>query len=543
MNARKAIWWTVTSIIVTALNIWAWWVLKAPFDLHSKTTWWEAIIWIACIGIAGLIVSYIDEEVSVFSRNENPYLWPSIVTILAVVLWVAYLIARLFSSNALNAQSRYEMVADAVQVIEDGDGVSAFPNLLGSNNDTSNLPLLGTPEAIKNAETLMGSQPALGSQYELLEEEVTSQNIGNSLMYVVPLEPKSWIKWDGNNHGYFIIDRNNGTTTFVEEGLVTTEKAPFGDNAIRVIYDYMSHNHISGRITELSPEVDDDGNFKYVATVYETSGVDGMHTVTGVVELDATDKTCQYYSLDEVPPYIDRVFPETIFQEYIKYYGEYKNGWLNSFIGQKEVLVPTNGSDIVYIDGTCWYYTGFTSAGKGESSNGIIMMNCRTGEIKYFITYGISEEKAMGIAEGRVQEKGYKASYPLLLMVGGQETYFMLMRDANNNICAYAFVSYKDYTKAAVAESLSTAQTQYIKATGTSNSADILDDLALSKGRAVITAIGSEVKEGSTLWYIMLDGNEHIFTLTSAMEPNIVFAETGDMAEISYIEEVSIDIN
>lgn len=535
---------TIGSIICFIVQLVFWYVVKAPFNLHSSATWFEIIIFLASIAACyafGGSSDFDDKAKSV----------ASVVGTLTAIIFMIFCVAGTLSGAFFHSRGWYEKVSEMVTIIDDNDPTTpnAFPNLLGSNNDTSNLPLIGVPEAIKNSETQMGRQPALGSQFELLEEEMTSQSINNSLMYVIPLEPKSMFKWNGENHGYFIIDRNNGNTEFVQESLKTTEKAPFGDNAKRIIYSYMRKNGIGGRITELSPEINEEGEFMYVATVYKTKGVEGFDYVTGVVELNAKTQECQYYALDEIPEYIDRVFPEWLFNDYITYYGEYKNGWWNTIIGQKEVLEPTNGSDIVYIDGVCWYYTGFTSAGKGESSNGIIMMNCRTGEIEYHKTYGISEDKAQGVAEGRVQEKEYKASYPLLLMVGGQETYFMLMRDNNNNLCGYSFVNYKDYSKASVAESLVDAQNAYIKSCSQSISADVLDNLDVSKGKAAITHIGSETKEGNTIWYIRMDGNTHIFSFQSSLEPDVVFAKVGDVAEVTYIEAdsevvsaISIDI-
>lgn len=542
----------VSAVLMLPISFILHYLLKQPLDLHNCVSYLEVAVFFATIFCSMRLIElslpkFIKErtENGYHSKKNNSAALSKCRLVANVSAWcgIAVICMMVFgyivNSDVFTSKSRYEAVSQMVTIVSDTDEGSAFPNLLGSNNDTDNLPLLGQPEGIKNAETQMGRQPSLGSQFELLSEELTSQNIGNSLMYVIPLEPKNFIKWDGNNHGYFTIDRNNGTTEFIQEGLSTTERAPFGDNAIRIIYKYMRKNGIKGRITELSPEVTEDGVFNYVATVYETDGIEGFKRVTGVVELNAVTKECHYYDLDEVPEYVDRVFPEDFFHEYIKYYGGYKNGILNYTFTQREVLEPTAGSDIVYIDGVCYYYTGFTSAGKGESSNGIIMMNCRTGEMKYYKTYGISESKAMGVAEGRVQEKGYKASYPLLLMVGGQETYFMLMRDANENLCGYAFVSYKDYSKATVADTLITAQTQYMKEISATTSADILDNLELSSGTAAIRYIGNEVKNGDTIWYVTLDGNNHIFTLTSDVEPLIVFAEEGNMATVEYVESDS----
>lgn len=521
----------VVEAIFVAIQAWFWWFLKAPFYLNSATTWLEIIVFFLLMGIAGSIAKGIS------SNFVDGFYFTDVSYIIAGIAFLIFVIGGIASWDCFHTRSRYEFVNQMVNVVESTEEQSAFPDLLGETNDTSNLPLIGIPEALKKAETEMGKKTALGSQFEVLEANTTSQSINNSLMYVIPLEPKSMFKWDSNigNNGYYVIDRNDSSTTFVETSLMTTERAPFGDNTKRIIYKYMSKNHISGRVTELSPEVDDEGNFHYVATVYTTSGIEGLDKVVGIVEVDAVTKECQYYSLADIPEYVDRVFPESIFSEYLKYYGEYKNGFWNTIFGQKEVLVPTKDYDILYKDGVCYYYTGFTTSGKGESSNGIIMMNCRTGKIDYYITYGISEERAMGIAEGKVQEKGYVASYPLLLEIAGEETYFMLMRDANQNLVRYAFVNYKDYQKSSVNESLTLAQNAYIKACATNTSAEGFDNNAIEKIKGQITALASEVKEGNTIYYVRVNDEGQMYSFFSELAPEIVFAEVGDNITISYI--------
>lgn len=512
-----------TNIVLLAIEVFVWWLIKEPLRICSAISWIEIIVALGIFTITAIVFDMdILEKIGIFMTG---------------ISFAILLLGLIFSADIFHAKSRYDFVAEKVTVIEDTEGKSAFPDLLGENNDTSNLPLIGEPEAIKKAETEMGKIPSLGSQFQLNSEEITSQNINNSLMYVIPLEPKSMFKWDSNvgNHGYFIIDRNNLKTTFVEDSLFTVTEAPFGDNTKRVIYKYLNSINQKGRITELSPEVDEDGNFHYVATVYITSGIEGLDKVIGVVDVNAITKECQYYSLKEIPDYIDRVYPESFFTKYLKYYGEYKNGWWNSIIGQKGVLTQTSDYDIIYIDGICYYYTGYTSTGKGESSNGIMLMNCRTGEIEYHITYGISEEKAQGIAEGRVQEKGYTASYPLLLNINGEETYFMIMRDNSENLCGYAFVNYKDYTKSAVGDTLLATQELYVKSCIGDKSSSSLNNDSLSTEKGTISSIASEVKDGNTIYYVRVNEDDQIFSFYSEIAPEIVFAKEGDNIKIEYI--------
>lgn len=528
---------TIAKIILSAVWIvgflFVCYLSKEPVRWYSTATWMLTVIFVA---VEAIISSLCDEYANYDSNNG--YAFSAALWLITIVIFAIWLVIRIGSTDLFHSIDRYQYVKNMVTVIEQTDEVSAFPNLLGENNDTSNLPLIGTPEAIKRAETEMGKKPALGSQFEIKESEITSQNINGSLMYVVPLEPKSWVKWDSSgNRGYFIIDRNNGNTTYCENSLYTTEKAPFGSNAKRILNSFMKNNGINGKVTEISPEVDDEGNFFYVATVYNSTGIEGLDKVMGVIELNPYNTSCKYYPLGDIPSYIDRVFPEKLFTQYLKYYGKYAGGFWNSVIGQKNVQEPTSDFDVIYIDGVCYYYTGFTATGKGESSNGIMMMNCRTGEITYYVTYGISEARAMGVAEGRVQEKGYKAAYPLLLMVGNEETYLMIMRDANKNLVGYSFVNYKDYTKASVSEDLLSAQAEYIKACATVNSASSLNNDILKSTQGVILDIVTEVVDGSTMYYVILDSQPmKVFMFRSTLWIDILFAEDGDKLQIEYID-------
>lgn len=57
-------------------------------------------------------------------------------------------------------------------------------------------------------------------------------------------------------------------------------------------------------------------------------------------------------------------------------------------------------------------------------------MNQRTMETKYYEIEGAIEDSAMTSAEGKVQNLGYKATFPLLLNIDAEPTYFMALKDA-----------------------------------------------------------------------------------------------------------------
>lgn len=516
----------VIMLAVTGLFYWfLTWLCSISWNIKFGVTWLNVSI--ILMVIVSAIILFMDGGMK---RKGYKIYWLYCVPI--VVLLGAGVVA-VINSPLFSSSKYYSYVSDRVTVITENDEQSAFPNLIGANGDTSNLPLYGKPEAIKKAETEMGKFPSLGSQFELIDSDLTSQSINGELKYVIPLQPKSMFKWDKNegNHGYFVIDRNNGETEFDENSLKYTTKAPFGSNVYRV---FRAYDRNSG-ITDVSPEVDDQGVFHYVATTYEQDAVGSMKKVTGILDMNAETGEITAYNLDEIPSYVDRVYPESFFLDYISYYGAYKNGFWNSVFGQKEVQEATDQYAVVYIDGICYYYTGWTSTGKHESSNGIIMMNSRTGELKLYRTYGISESKAQGVAEGKVQEKEYTAGYPLLLKVAGEETFFSIMRDKNENLVGYAFVSYKDYTKVAVADNLKDVQSQYIKAIAAGSGSDVFDQTVCEVTEGKIDSIGNEVVEGTTMYYVRVQGNPQIYSFYSKLAPKIIFAKPGDEIKITYI--------
>ena len=68
-------------------------------------------------------------------------------------------------------------------------------------------------------------------------------------------------------------------------------------------------------------------------------------------------------------------------------------------------------------------------------------MNQRTMETRYYSIAGAEEFSAMDSAEGQVQNLGYEATFPLLLNVANEPTYFMALKDNAGLVKKYAMVN------------------------------------------------------------------------------------------------------
>jgi hypothetical protein len=140
------------------------------------------------------------------------------------------------------------------------------------------------------------------------------------------------------------------------------------------------------------------------------------------------------------------VYPAELLIEQYNWSGAYKNGWINSWLGQTGVVQTTPGVNGLpgynYIaqDDDVWVYTGVTSAVADNSIVGFVLVNQRTAESHFYPIAGATEDSAMNSAQGQVQHLGYGATFPLLLNINSQPTYFMALKDAAGLVKMYAML-------------------------------------------------------------------------------------------------------
>ena len=185
---------------------------------------------------------------------------------------------------------------------------------------------------------------------------------------------------------------------------------------------------------------DEDGTPYWVCAKKEkTIGLFGGTDNHGAVLVNAITGESEY--LTEPPEWVDHVYSAELIIEQYDYYGQYHNGFWNSIFGQRDVTVTTDGYNYLAEGDDVYLYTGVTSVGGDESNIGFLLSNQRTKETKYYPCAGATEYSAMDSAEGQVQNLRYTATFPLLLNVAEQPTYFMALKDASELVKMYAMVN------------------------------------------------------------------------------------------------------
>ena len=399
-------------------------------------------------------------------------------------------------------------------------------------------------------EKILGSQPALGSQVEL--GDFCIQKVNNSLYWVAPLLHSGFLKWFNNQEGtagYVMVSATNERDVKLVQNV--------GGKNIRIKYqqgayfqsDIHRHVYFNGNVTfglaDFSFEIDDAGNPFWVVTKYiKKIGFSGKEA-TGVAVVDAQSGVINEYSIAETPKWVDRIQPLDFIEDQLNDWGEYVHGYWN--FSNADKLQITEGLTLVYgKDNKSYWYTGLTSVGKEESAVGFVLVDTRTKETTFYKQGGATEFAAQSSAQGKVQEKGYKASLPIPYNINNIPTYVMTLKDDGGLVKMFAMVAISDYTIVGVGntmrETLTSFKNVYNMADNKINPNSVSNKKSL---KSVVTRIQNDVKNGNSFYYFKVKDYPNIFVGSSQISNQLPVTMVGDSIKISFdidLEEV-IDIS
>ena len=385
------------------------------------------------------------------------------------------------------------------------------------------IPMLDRDSAEKLGDRKLGELADMVSQFEVAEN-YTQINYRGRPVRVTPLRYGDIIKWFNNRSeglpAYLIIDMvtQNVEVVRLDEGMKYTTAEHFSRN----LYRHLRFAYPTYMFEEPVFEIDEDGTPYWVCAKKEkTIGLFGGTDNHGAVLVNAVTGESEYY--EEPPAWVDHVYSAELIIEQYDYYGMYHNGFWNSIFGQRDVTVTTDGYNYLAEGDDVYLYTGVTSVGGDESNIGFLLSNQRTKETKYYPCAGATEYSAMDSAEGQVQNLRYNATFPLLLNIAEQPTYFMALKDASELVKMYAMVNVNQYqivaTGATVADCEANYRQMLLKNNLISNDQseiDIASDAELDQTRGVIDDIRSAVIEGTSVYYLRFEGEDTFTVYVSA---------------------------
>lgn len=474
---------TLISLSLAAIFYAIIWVVFTPALMWNIPT---LLIAALCLLASAAIVGGVSYTLDHDGATIVPYFLTAILVILAIVFGI---IGSPMPNAATYANSA------KIEYMEAEDVATLLPTL----DDIEQISLMETASAKKLGDRTLGSMQELVSQFEVSDNYYTIA-VNNESIKIAPLEYGNVIK--AFNHetipGYVVVN----TTDFVAE-YRTIEGGMLYSPSDYISQDLHRHVQMAYPNTLLGNYTFqlDDANVEYwVYTTLEYNSFMGCKVPNGCIVVAADGSTMQKYSLEEAPEWVDLIFDGDWITTLYNRYGRYNNGFINfAREGQTQV---TEDFGYIVIDNVMYVYTGVTSVGSDESNIGFILCNTHNGNIQYFPIAGAEEYSAMSAAEGIVQNYGYAASFPSLVMVNGQATYVMALKDSNELVKQYAMVNYANYTIAVVADTISECETEYNKALKKGSENVPVDESLLTETVVTIENIVFIVNEGNTTVYV-----------------------------------------
>ena len=221
--------------------------------------------------------------------------------------------------------------------------------------------------------------------------------------------------------------------------------------------------------------------------------------------------------------------------EQYDYHGTLINGFINSILGQRDVTVTTDGYNYIALNDDVYVYTGVTSANADQSNLGFLLSNQRTKETKFYTAPGATENAAMGSAQGEVQDLGYTATFPLLLNIAGEPTYFIPLKDATNLVKSYAMVNVAQYQVVTVGSTVSQCEQAYVRQLSDKGITQA-EEVPQTTAQGTVAEIRSAVLNGNTYYYVRLDGEAVFYALSAAQNELAVILNVGDKVTIEHAD-------
>ena len=447
------------------------------------------------------------------------------------------------------------------------------------------VPRVDESRALTLADQQLGSLSEYKSQY-VVSNTTTMINYNGRPVRVAYLEYADVFKWFNNTKegvpAYMIIDLVSQKVTVVncvEKFGSCIQYSPtelFNEKLIR----HIRFQYPTELLDTPNFEIDDTGHPYWITPVLDkTIGLFGGNDVKGAIITDALSGESSYHSIDEIRSdenlqWIDVVYPASLLIEQYDYYGKFQNGFWNSIIFQNDVSQASQGYGYIAMDDDVWIYTGVTSSESDASNFGFILSNQRTKETRYYEAGGAIESAAQQSAEDAVQNYQYAATFPILLDIEGQPTYFMSLYGTSNTVKGYALVNLADKTIVGTgivdemksdAKALNAAVENYIQAlkdkniinsnidmneylvdetdenqggtasqTPDSNGAETPQTTPSQTGSQVtgeVASILTSVNDGNTYYYLQINGTYYYISVADCMD--VLLVKTGDTVTVT----------
>ncbi len=518
----------IAAVITVAIGIWVNYLAMPAWNIRSQGLWW----FIFGMAVAAAIVFAIAEAIT----NDHDSFWTDFsctggTLIVAIIVLLSIAICALCSSEMFNANKYHNLIA-----FEEGKFDSDIPkvseNMQLSIVDVSTARKVGdrTTGNIKNA-----AWYEVDNEYNLIKYQgryyrISELNYGGFWKY-------RKAKYSGIP-GYVLVDVETQEAKYIELE-EPIRYSPSGHFAY-LLKRHLRDQYPSYMFSKSFFEIDDEGNAYYITGVERpTIGTFGGKKINSFIITNASTGENKEYKTEDLPEWVDHAYSLSYLMNIADYHQKYIKGyWNTTFLGAKTGINKTTYSygggyynTAINANDEIVFYTGITPVNNTESNIGFVLANPRTGKITYYSCAGAEETSAQSAAQGLVQNLGYRATFPTILNVDGQETYFMLLKDSAGLVQRYALANIKDYTKVVQAEKFEEVLKLYREKLGTAQQ-DSKEETEKILKEGIIQEIYQAQIDGYTYYYFKIGGSTELYMSSIKNSNKQVLLKVGDTISI-----------
>lgn len=520
----------IIGLVITVLAGWVINYIALPaWNLRNPALW----IFLMSIATIGIVIQGIIESCGK-KKTKRRYIMTQIMSVFAGVLLIVLLVGFITSLPMFSA-NKYQAMAD----IKEGN----FDTDINQVENVNNISIVDMDTAERLGDRTIGS--IKNSAWYEVDDEYNLIDYKGELYRISALNYGSLFKYNKANKtgipGYVLVNTSTQEAKFVElkEGIKYSPSAYWS-------YDLKRHlrNEYPGYMFgKFFFEINDEGIPYYItAVVKPTIGMFGGWKEETFVITNANSGECKEYKTSELPEWVDHAYSLDYLMRITENNLIYINGFWNSVFSQTNVLNTTYSfrnleigfegyNTAITASGEIVFYTGLTPASSAESNVGFVLANPRTGVITRYNCSGAEESSAQASAESLVQDLRYVATFPTILNVNGEETYFMLLKDKAGLVQRYALCNVENYTKVVQAETLKGAVNLYLEKLGAVS--DQNKEIQNISGK--ITELYNAEIDGNTYYYFKIENNDNLYMSSIQNSNKQVLLKLGTKVNIEYV--------
>ncbi|MEO7002467.1 MAG: hypothetical protein ABI068_11625 [Ktedonobacterales bacterium] len=389
----------------------------------------------------------------------------------------------------------------------------------------------------------------LGSIYHTEQAAYTLQSVRKHLYWIAPLVYNNVYANLGNwqSPGYVVVDAEDPN---VSATLRTGYHMRYLPGAI-LNQDLLRHVYLSGytygNLVDPTLEVDDSWRpYFTISLMQPTRGFTG-DVVKRVLVVDPQTGDIANDAPNTVPSWVDRIIPAASVNDYLTWWGLYEHApWFNPS-GARQQAPATAMPELVYnqVDQPVWLEPMTSSAGSDNSSTGVVLFDTRdmTGRFYPLTGLGVTANVESAFQSNPSNIRNYTVGTVQLYEIYNEPTWVATFVQTNNYGESFQAVGMVDAhhlqgANVIMASTKSDALAAYAQWLANNN---IQGATAAPTGKLVTThgtiqRISAATQNGTTVYYLLINGQSHIFQAGINLSPQLPLAQVGDTVVVTFLD-------